>query len=373
MRCELIRIGLALTLGLVLSGCKKREQPPARAVERPSPAQTSSPLAEPITRVASNVPLPTPEPGPTNSPAGVAETNGPVLLKVNWPVGHRYVYRMDLDQHSTNQVAQGPEPRTEDLAVGLTYTVEVVSGSDPNGGRELELEFLADEIQSKMADRVLAVFDSSSDPGTDKHNLIAGPFRRVIHSKLRLQLTPAGRVEKVVGLDQWTATVVGQDSEAGGHMVSQLFNEGFFRQLADFGQGIPAEPVAVGQSWPYHTELPAGALGKIDVQSTITFKRREQNDDRKLALLSTQGTLTGLPKNPSDAQSTMALDHGTVTGFSWFDLDSGVLVESEVTQFMRLKGEMSGLADGSRPAMSFTSDIGQQVTVKLVEAENRKK
>jgi hypothetical protein len=128
---------------------------------------------------------------------------------------------------------------------------------------------------------------------------------------------------------------------------------------------LPSEPVEVDNRWPYRVEMPAGSLGTIVAESTITLRSLEEHENRKLALLETEGTLRGVPgaTNPG----SLSLEQGTVLGKLWFDPQLGGPVESVVEQFMRLKGEAPAAPELNRPASPFTSDVGQKVTVKLVE------
>ncbi len=61
----------------------------------------------------------------------------------------------------------------------------------------------------------------------------------------------------------------------------------------------------------------------------------------------------------------MTLENGSVTGVSWFDPALGALIESSQDQAMRLKGEVGGAPGGAQ--MTYTMDLGQKITVKLVE------
>ena len=71
-----------------------------------------------------------------SEPAAGSNSKEGVLLKVKWPVGARYVFRMDLDQHSTNRFPQMPQGMQQDVTMAMTYALSVVKETAA-GGRDL--------------------------------------------------------------------------------------------------------------------------------------------------------------------------------------------------------------------------------------------
>lgn len=346
-----MRPGTVLLLALALFGLTScRKDPP------PVPAEPA-----PERQVVN--------PAPSEPPAVAVETAKsttpePVRLSVQWPLGHRYVYRMDLTQRSTNALATAtaaPVPANEDVALGVTYALTVL-GETPNGGRELEVEFLAYELQIKVAAETVISFDCLQNTGAT--NSIPPPFRKLIGSKVRLQTDARGSMASVVDLKDWTTRLAGDATGPAGQMLVQQFNEGFFQQMISFGRGLPLEAVQMGQSWPYRAEMPAGALGKIVVDSVITLQRWADQEQQRYAVLEARGTLQGAGVEP--AAGGIVFDAGTVRSTSWFDPALGALVESTVEQTMRLKGEVPS-PEPDAPAAAFRSEVDQKVALKLVE------
>ena len=132
MRYQLIPLWCALSVLALLGACKKSEQPAAANPKSESPGST-----QPATTSSS-----------AKSPAGAEKG---VLLKIKWPVGNRYVYRMDMDQHVTNRVPQMPKPMQQDVTMAMTYALSVTKEL-PQDGREVEMEFLANEMEVKMGE-----------------------------------------------------------------------------------------------------------------------------------------------------------------------------------------------------------------------------
>ena len=330
-----------------LPGCKK-EPPP-----QPAPVSTNHSPAQVSTNVV--------PPAATNAPSAAT------LLQVRWQPGRRYVYRMEVTQRSTSHLGDAP-PTQENLSNGLTYALSV-RDSTTNGGHELDLQFLACDMEIKMGDQIVVAFDSAESTTQLTNNPVPAPFRKLVGSTLRVQIDARGACEKVVDLEQWTQQMAGDASGPAGQMFVQQFNEGFFRQLIGFAKGLPDKPVDAGESWPFRTEIPAGILGQIILESVITFQRWDDHDHSRFAVLATQGKIRSRPDPDAPATGSMFIEHGTVVGTAWFDPAIGALVESAVEQTMTLKGKSTPTADGERPDSEFTSQIEQKVTMKLVELE----
>jgi hypothetical protein len=188
-----------------------------------------------------------------------------------------------------------------------------------------------------------------------------------------LLIDAEGKVDKVLGMEEWLDQIAGEGPGPGRQMVSQQFNEAYFRQIADFARGLPDKPVEVGDSWPYEIEMPAGPMGKIKVNSTFILKGMEDRDKYKCAVMDVLGTFKGTGgAEPAGPMGQMNIEQGKMQGTSWFDPELGALVESSVDQSMRIKGEMPGAPGGNASAPQFTSDISQTVSMKLVELSTAK-
>jgi hypothetical protein len=306
----------------------------------------------------------------TKPEAAPAQDNG-VLLRAKWPVGNRYTYRLDLDQHVTNHIPQMPKPMQQDVTMGMTYALSVDQAT-ANDGREISLEFLANEMEVKMGEQTVISFDSKESGKSDAQNPFAAPFRKMIGSKVKMLMNAKGEVEKVAA-DEWRKSVTGDDPGGAGNMLAQQFNEGFFRQIVGYASTFPEKPVQVGDTWPHSMEVPAGPMGKITVESKVTFNKWEDHQNHHCAVLPSTGTFKGAGLEGSP-MGKMSIDEGKLTGTSWFDPELGALIESTSDQTMQLKGDMPGMpGGGNRPAASFTVEIGQRIALNLVDLAQAKK
>ncbi len=341
---------LALASVLLLaSSCKKASTP------KPSTdaAQSNRPVVPPPALLATGPP-----------PVTVTNTRPGGLLKVKWPVGARYVYRLELEQHSTNQFSEQPAPIVEHVAMGISYSL-TVRNQNTNTGTNLELEFLAYELEMKEADKIALAYDSAPGATNQGPKDLGDSFRKLIGSKVQLEIDAQGKSGRAVDLEAWRKTLASDPPGPAQEILAQQFHEGFFQQITDFGKALPDKPVYVGDSWPYRVEVPAGALGTIAADSTITLARWQKTERDLFAVLETKGTLQGKP-NP-ESPALLALDQGTVRGTSWFDPELGALVESAVEQSMRLRAQPPPTSDTNAPPQNFTSELSQRVSLKLVE------
>jgi len=141
MKSRFIYLSCVLSLICLLSACKK-----ADPVEAPGDSAESAPSAE--TAAASSAPAKTP-----------ADSATGVLLEMKWPVGNRYVYRMDLEQHSTNHISANAQADAAVRCVGDDLCAVRVEETE-RGERELEMEFLGNEMEITMGEQVIVNFDS---------------------------------------------------------------------------------------------------------------------------------------------------------------------------------------------------------------------
>ena len=301
-----------------------------------------------------------------SEPAAGSDSKEGVLLKVKWPVGARYVYRMDLDQHSTTKFPQMPQGMKQDVTMAMTYALSVVKET-ADGGRDLEMEFLANEMEVKMGPQVVMSFDSKENSSNDAQNPLLAPYRKMIGSKLHIQVGADGKVEQIVGLQEWIDRLSADAGPAQG-MFAQQFNEGYFRQIADFGRGFPDRPVQPSETWPFKMEMPLGPMGKLKVDSKVTFKGWEDREHHQCVVIKSTSSLQGSPSAGAAAgpMGKMSIKDGKINGTGWFDPELGALIETVADQALQVKGEMPG-PPGGKGSAGFTSDVGQKVSLKLVE------
>jgi hypothetical protein len=273
---------------------------------------------------------------------------------------------MEIEQSRTNQTSATPQSSIENLNLGLTYAITVAEETS-DAGRELELEFLANDLEIKVGGEVAIHFSTAKNATNNTEHPVPAPFLKMIGSKALLRVGREGRVEKVLGHQMWLKTVVGDASGPAALMVTQQFSEDFFRQLADFGHGLLDRKVQPGESWPNRNEVPSPDLGKIVMDATIRLAGFEAHDDQQLAVIAVDGQLRSEPDRSSSTPPRMTIDHGSVAGKTWFDPAAGTLIESLVEELMQIKGSIAAAPGSTATNHVFTSDILQKVSLKLVD------
>jgi len=284
-------------------------------------------------------------------------------LKLKWPVGNRYIYRMDIAQNQDIKIAQMPNSMKQEVNMGMNHALTVLKETE-GGGHELELEFLAQEMDLKMGDMVMN-FDSKSDSLNDAQNPFAGPMRKLIGSKLKYLMSADNKVEKIEGIGEFIKKLTAGGSPQAA-MVTQMFNEDYFKQLVDYGRGMPSKPVKIGESWAGVQEVGAGPLGKMILDLTHTFSGWEEREKRKCAVLDFTGTVKSRPGNEPGPMGTMTIENGKISGKNWFDPELGAVVESAIEQKMAVKIIPSAQLGGPG-GQNITSDLTQKINVRLAD------
>jgi hypothetical protein len=283
---------------------------------------------------------------------------------MKWPVGNRYVYRQDLERHKTNNVPSMPKPIQEDTSTSMTYSL-VVTKEIPGGGREIELEFLANKMELRMGEQVIASFDSKEAGKNETQSPLSAPFRKMIGSKIRVQMDPDGKVDKVIDHQQWISNLV-SGAGAVGNLLAQHLNEKSIRGFSGFGSGLPANPVRVGDAWLFTLEASIGPNSRVSFDSTVTFQGIEEHDQHQCVALTLRGAIQASPDPQDTPMGKMTVESGAVEGTSWFDPETGTLIESVQDQAIRMKGDMPR-TPGSKNSGAFTMDLGEKRVIKLLE------
>src|SRR5438445_709702 len=130
MKTNIAAFSICLTLLVPLAGCKKSGQ---------SGGNSGSPAA-----------------------AGSRSPDEAARLQIKWPVGNRYVERMELKQNSEMVMPQMPQPMKQNLTMGQEYALSVLQ-ERAGGGRELEMEFLAIQMDMSMGGQSSMAFDSKGE------------------------------------------------------------------------------------------------------------------------------------------------------------------------------------------------------------------
>ena len=305
-----------------------------------------------------------------DTPSTSTPTTGAVELKLKWPLGEHIVQDMDMKQTMEISMAAQPAPIKQSMTMGQEYGITVLK-ANPDGGHELEMEFLRARMSMTMAGKTMMEFDSAkkSSPG-DKVNEAADVFGKIVGAKIRYFLNASNEVERLEGIDEMVNRLTSGAQGSAMAPIKSMFNEGYFKQLMSQNRFMPTNAVQIGDTWPVHTEFPMAPLGVMVMDFNFTFKSWELHGKRNCARLEFQGTIKSKPDpdaSPS-AMSVSSLD-GTVSGTSWFDPDLGITIDTSMNQDMNMVMNMPMNQGAAGSKLVMTNQMNQVITIKLVSVK----
>ena len=343
-----------LAVALVAAqGCKKEEA----AAPPPAPGGAPKPgAAAPAAGAAAGAAAAAAKTG-TNAPAAAAGANDTVDLRLNWPVGKRFLQRMDIAFESETTMAGLPQGARQETVQSMDYTVSVLKDRE-GGGRELELEIVAQKTDAKVAAKQSVAFDSKSDPKTDRANAPAGALRKLVGLKIHYLTDTNGLIEKVVGAQELQSKLIATATPQTKIILTTLLSEENLKRAVNLAIGLPDKPVKVSETWSAQRDNNLGPLGIMQMDLKSTFKGWEEHDKRRCALIEYSGPVTAKPGTAAPPM-TVTVENGKVTGKIWFDPVSGMIADASLEQEGTTKIVVSG--------QTAESKSKTKTSVKVVE------
>ncbi|MDB6067027.1 MAG: hypothetical protein JWR26_3235 [Pedosphaera sp.] len=292
--------------------------------------------------------------------AASGETVDAMEMKLKWQVGKRYLQRIETDQNTDVTMPNSAQPMKQKMKQTQDISISALKERD-GGGRELLMEITGEKMESGMGGRTFLNFDSNQDLQKDAGNPAAAMLRKLVNARVTYLTGASGNVEKVEGFEEFMDRVLDKAPAEMQALMKGMFTEDSLKQMGATAQGLPDKPVKVGDTWPVKTELNMGPMGVMLLNSTFTFKRWEQHDNRKCALFESTGDISA--KSAGDSQSgAMNVENGKTSSKIWFDPALGMVIDTEVHQEMSIKIDVQG--------QSLASKINQVINNKLVKVED---
>jgi hypothetical protein len=307
--------------------------------------------------------------GKLNTPSKFTAPSGAMELKLKWPVGERIVQSLDFKVNSEMTVPNQPAPIKQDITMGQEYGLTVLK-ENPDGGHEVELEFLNVRMKMDQGGRTMVDYDSAKKSTGDKANPVATMYQKIIGAKIQYFMDASNQVERVEGVDALVdrlTTGGAADMTAG---FKSMFNEGYLKQIMDGGRYLPSKPVQPGDTWPIQMEMMMGPLGNMNIDNTVTFQSWEQRGKRNCARLEFQGTFKSSPGSDTKmAGMSMSISDGNTSGVAWFDPELGMVIDTTMNQDMKMNITMPvnrrGNAAAAGKPQTITSTMKQVINIKL--------
>jgi len=288
-------------------------------------------------------------------------------LKLKWPVGERIVQSLDFKVTSEMTVPNQPGPIKQDITMGQEYGLTVLK-ENPDGGHEVELEFLSVRMKMDQAGRTMIDYDSAKKSPGDKANPVAAMFQKIIGAKIQYFMNASNQVERIEGVD----ALVGRSTTGGAADMTAgfktMFNEGYLKQIMDGSRYLPSKPVQPGDTWPIQAEIVMGPLGTMSIDNTVTFQSWEQRGKRNCARLEFQGSFKSNPdSNAKMAGMSMSISDGDTSGVAWFDPELGMVIDTTVNQDMKMNMTMpvNPRGNAAGKTQTITSLMKQEINTKL--------
>ena len=338
---------LAAVFGLCLAGCNKPSDPNATQAKVETTADAAA--------------SPTSGPVPTGS--------DPADLRLKWKTGQRHQQRMEMTMKTETSGGPMPKPMKQDVIMNTESTLTTLAPR-AGGGQELELQFGDIDMSVMMGGQEVMGFDSRGE--ALDNNPAAGIFRSMVGAKLKYLLNESNRVEKVEGWQELSQKVAAQAPGAARGMLAGVFNEEYFKQMADYGRSLPPGPVNKGQSWSAAQEITMGPLGKMVLDLDYIFKGWEPHNKQHSAAVTFTGTMTSKPAEGGAPGpfGKMNIEGGKVSGTYWFNPVAGMLVDTVMDLDLKMIMDLAG-AGGPAPAgeaptsMIITNVMKQKIQIKL--------
>lgn len=242
----------------------------------------------------------------------------PITFQVKFPAGEvdNQTNTVEMDQSISGEFL--PAPKSQSMKMVAKTTLKPIK-SDASGS-VVELTYDSMKLSG-----------STVQTAEDEMDKTLSAF---LGKKITLHYTPAGKVDKVEGVD----AILAKLPPGAGQVIKALLNEDRIKDEFNSGvqQLLPDKPVSVGDSWK--TEI-THQIGKtaVKIKSDVTLKSIENRDGHKIAKLEFTGKgdfdTSGLP-----GAARLSFDNLDQTGTAEFDLTRGWLTSQVVDQTM--KGNM---------------------------------
>jgi hypothetical protein len=317
-----------------------------------------------------------PSPGKLDQVSTFKTPAGPVVLKAKWPTGERVVQSLDLKQNMEITVPNQPQPIKQDVTMGQEYGLTVLK-ENPDGGHEVELEFLNARMAAMQGGQTVFSYDSTKKAAADNANpalaaaqqTVAAMFQNIIGSKVQFFLDASNQVERVEGLDTLTSKLGPGGQNDATASIKHIFSKNYLTQMLGGSQYLPSKPVQPGDTWPLQVEYEVEQLGTLVIDISTTFVNWETHGKRTCARLEFQGTFKTKPgQKPASTGMTMDIQEGNSSGVTWFDPELGKVIETIANQDIKMAMTMTTTRPGfpkGGVTQSLDMLLKQVVTTKL--------
>jgi hypothetical protein len=244
----------------------------------------------------------------------------PIAFMVKFPVGEadRQTNSVDIDQ----TVSSDAIPTPQNISIKLSAKTLLKPIKSDATGSLVEVTYEGVKMSESVA-RVSGELDKA--------------LATIVGQKITLHFTPAGRVDKVEGVDAIVAKLPAGEQQAAAKRfldaehIKEEYN-------TPFEQLLPLKPVNIGDAWDTEISLKA-SIAEIKVKSHVKFAGIDERDGHKIARLEFTGTGALQPSAALTAHQS-AVDRLAQNGTAQFDLTRGWLISESVDQQMKVTTQL---------------------------------
>lgn len=300
-----------------------------------------------------------------NEPSAFKTPAGPVELKIKWTPGEQIVQDMDLKQTMNMNLPGQAAPVKQEMTMGQEYSLNVLKET-PDGGHEVEMEFLRMRMSIAMGGKQMADFDSARKSTENQGDAAGGILTKLVGSKIRYFLNATNGVDRLEGMDELMTKLASSAPEA--MALKGMFNEDFFKQMMSQSRYLPSKPVQLGDTWPVEIDFPMGGIGTLALDFTYTMKAWEMHGQRNCARLDFDGTIKSKPGTDGTSPVSISGMDGTLSGTSWFDPALGMIIDTTMNQDLTMTMNLPK-GGGAASSGGMKMQMNQVMTIKMASVK----
>jgi RNA polymerase sigma factor (sigma-70 family) len=250
-------------------------------------------------------------------------TGSPADITGKWVAGKKYEFHAEVN-HSAKTKSPGQSPPMEE---GWKWTQDFNASplkQFPEGGWQVELEFMNETMDASLAGSSTLSFDSAqSEAGTTNNPWVI--LGALVGVRLEYFTDAEGKVQMVEGMKELTNRIAAIGTQEQRKLFNDLFGGDKLKDYLAIADWMPNRIVKVGESWSVKTDV-ANPIGMLVVNKKFTFKNWEQHGDHKCAHIEGTGSISS--KSVSTASGAMVkIESGKISDEIWFDPEFGMLAE----------------------------------------------
>ncbi|HMD53463.1 MAG TPA: DUF6263 family protein, partial [Phycisphaerae bacterium] len=260
-------------------------------------------------------------------------TGGPADIRVKWMAGEKYELHGEVNQSSETKSPGQAQPVEQGLEWTQDLNISALKGL-PDGGWQVELEFVNEAMDVSQAGHNVWSFDSAQSQAGNTQNPLA-ILGAVIGEHLEYLMDADGKVQTVEGMNELTNHIAAVGTPPQRQIFNDLFGGDQLKDELSSGDWMPNRIMKVGESWSVKKDG-ANPIGILTANMKFTFKDWEQHGDRKCARIEGTGDISS--KSVSTASGMMVkIEKGKLSEELWFDPEPGMIVGGNENEDLILK------------------------------------